>query len=29
MISLIEADGWYRIRAKGGHPQFKHPEKPG
>lgn len=29
IISLIQADGWYRIRAKGGHRQFKHPEKPG
>ena len=27
MIRLIEADGWYHIKAKGG--QFKHPAKRG
>jgi predicted RNA binding protein YcfA (HicA-like mRNA interferase family) len=25
----IEADGWYRIKARGGHRQYKHPVKPG
>ena len=29
VIKLIEADGWYRIKAKGGHRQYKHPVKPG
>jgi len=29
IIKLIEADGWYRIKAKGGHRQYKHPTKPG
>ncbi len=29
IIKLIEADGWYRIKAKGGHRQYKHPAKPG
>ena len=29
IIKLIEADGWYRIKARGGHRQYKHPEKPG
>jgi predicted RNA binding protein YcfA (HicA-like mRNA interferase family) len=29
IIRLIEADGWYRIKAKGGHRQYKHPEKRG
>jgi predicted RNA binding protein YcfA (HicA-like mRNA interferase family) len=29
IIRLIEADGWYRIKAKGGHRQYKHPVKPG
>ena len=24
IIRLIERDGWYRIKAKGGHRQFKH-----
>jgi predicted RNase H-like HicB family nuclease len=28
IIKLIEADGWYRIKAKGGHRQYKHPMKP-
>jgi predicted RNA binding protein YcfA (HicA-like mRNA interferase family) len=25
----ITRDGWYRIKAKGGHRQYKHPVKPG
>jgi predicted RNA binding protein YcfA (HicA-like mRNA interferase family) len=29
IIKLIEADGWYRIKAKGGHRQYKHPVKRG
>jgi predicted RNA binding protein YcfA (HicA-like mRNA interferase family) len=29
IIRRIEADGWYRIKAKGGHRQYKHAEKPG
>ncbi len=29
IIRLIEADGWYRIKAKGGHRQYKHPVKSG
>jgi predicted RNA binding protein YcfA (HicA-like mRNA interferase family) len=29
IISLLEADGWRRIKASGGHRQFKHPIKPG
>lgn len=29
VIRMIEADGWYRVRAKGGHRQYKHPDKPG
>jgi len=29
IIRLIEAAGWYRIKAKGGHRQYKHPVKPG
>jgi len=29
IIKLIEADGWYRINAKGGHRQYKHPVKRG
>jgi len=29
VIKLIEADGWYRIKAKGGHRQYKHPVKAG
>ena len=28
-IKLIEHDGWYRIKAKGGHRQYKHLAKPG
>jgi len=29
VIKVLEADGWQRIKAKGGHRQFKHPTKPG
>ena len=25
---MIEADGWYFVRQKGSHVQFKHPRKP-
>jgi predicted RNA binding protein YcfA (HicA-like mRNA interferase family) len=28
-ISLIEADGWFQVRMKGGHRQFHHPTKSG
>lgn len=28
-IKIIEADGWYRVRQKGSHIQFKHPTKTG
>ena len=29
IIRLIERDGWYRIKAKSGHRQFKHSVKSG
>ena len=29
VIKLIEDDGWYLVRMKGSHRQFKHPDKPG
>ena len=29
VIRRLEADGWYRIKSKGGHRQFKHPVKAG
>lgn len=29
VIRLIQNDGWYRVRARGGHRQFKHPFKKG
>ena len=29
IIKLIEADGWYRIKARGGHRQYKHSVKRG
>ena len=28
-IRMVEADGWYPIKSKGGHRQFKHPSKSG
>jgi len=27
LIKLIEADGWFIIRQKGSHKQYKHSEK--
>ncbi|MBY0522882.1 MAG: type II toxin-antitoxin system HicA family toxin [Gemmataceae bacterium] len=29
VIRLIEADGWYRIRSRSGHRQYKHASKRG
>lgn len=29
IINLIQADGWYRIKARGGHRQYKHATKRG
>jgi predicted RNA binding protein YcfA (HicA-like mRNA interferase family) len=28
-IDAIEADGWYLVRTKGSHRQYRHPSKPG
>jgi len=28
-IRAIEQDGWYQVKSKGSHRQFKHPTKPG
>ncbi|MGF6559246.1 type II toxin-antitoxin system HicA family toxin [Erwinia aphidicola] len=28
-IAMLQADGWYLVRVKGSHHQFKHPNKPG
>jgi len=29
VIKLLEAAGWRAVAAKGGHRQFKHPDRPG
>jgi predicted RNA binding protein YcfA (HicA-like mRNA interferase family) len=29
VIALVEADGWYLVRTRGAHRQYKHPTKPG
>jgi len=29
VIRLIEADGWYLVRTRGDHRQYKHPAKGG
>jgi len=29
IVKLIEKDGWYWVRTKGSHHQYKHPTKPG
>lgn len=26
---ILLADGWYEVKGKGGHKQYKHPVKPG
>ena len=28
-VRLIEDDGWFQVKVKGSHRQFKHPSKPG
>jgi predicted RNA binding protein YcfA (HicA-like mRNA interferase family) len=28
-ISIIEDNGWYLVRTRGSHRQYKHPAKPG
>ncbi len=29
VIKMIEQDGWYLVRTRGSHHQYKHPTKPG
>ena len=29
VLRLLEADGWYQVRMRGSHRQFKHPAKRG
>jgi predicted RNA binding protein YcfA (HicA-like mRNA interferase family) len=29
LINLVEADGWFEVRTKGSHRQFRHPTKSG
>ena len=29
VVKLIEKDGWYLVRVKGDHRQYKHPSKKG
>jgi predicted RNA binding protein YcfA (HicA-like mRNA interferase family) len=29
VIQIIEADGWYAVKSKGGHRQYRHPVKKG
>jgi len=29
IVRQIEKDGWFRVRTKGSHHQYKHPTKPG
>ena len=29
VIRVLEADGWYQVRMRGSHRQFKHPAKRG
>jgi predicted RNA binding protein YcfA (HicA-like mRNA interferase family) len=29
ILKRLKADGWYRVPARGGHRQFKHPTKRG
>lgn len=29
VIAMLLVDGWYLVRTKGSHRQFRHPRKPG
>ena len=29
LLQIIKDDGWYEVRQKGSHKQFKHPSKTG
>lgn len=29
IIRMLKEDGWYEVRCKGSHHQFKHAQKPG
>ena len=29
LLKLLEEDGWYLVRAKGSHRQYRHPSKSG
>jgi predicted RNA binding protein YcfA (HicA-like mRNA interferase family) len=29
IVKMIEKDGWYRVRTRGSHHQYKHPSKAG
>lgn len=29
MIKMLIDDGWYLVRTKGSHQQYRHPDKPG
>lgn len=29
VIKMLRADGWYLVKTRGDHHQFKHPTKPG
>jgi predicted RNA binding protein YcfA (HicA-like mRNA interferase family) len=29
LVKLIEKDGWFWVRTRGSHHQYKHPTKPG
>lgn len=29
VLRRLRSDGWYLVKSRGGHRQFKHPTKPG
>jgi len=29
LLALIEADGWFQVRQRGSHRQYRHPSKAG
>ena len=29
LLKILEQDGWYLVRTRGSHGQYKHPVKPG
>ena len=29
LLAMLQSDGWFQVRQKGGHRQLRHPSEPG